>query len=213
MQPGRPAAPGTREHPSLAFVDSVYGPPGVKDHDDLSTPEAAAAWLIDHGLISPEAGLQEPCQSRLVRFRHDLRALFIAQISRGVPTPKAIEALNRALTSAPGALLLRFGSGPGFFRSAEHPMTQALDHAMAIIAEDAASLLTGNDASQIAACESGSCQQIFLRTHARRQWCSNRCGDRVRAARAYARRQQQPNHPRQPPSHLSLDGESSGSLH
>jgi len=32
------------------------------------------------------------------------------------------------------------------------------------------------------------CQRFFLRTHARRQWCSTRCGDRVRAARAYARK-------------------------
>ncbi|MHC5560905.1 CGNR zinc finger domain-containing protein (plasmid) [Kocuria sp. U4B] len=29
-----------------------------------------------------------------------------------------------------------------------------------------------------------------MRTHGRRQWCSTRCGDRVRAARAYARKQE-----------------------
>lgn len=184
----QPAVPGTREHPSLALVDTVHGSPGSQDRDELSTPEAATAWLVDHGLISPEAGLQEHCQSRLVRFRHDLRDLFLAQISMDVPAPKAVEALNRALSSAPAALLLRFDAELRFFRSAEHPMTQAVDHAMAIIAEDAASLLTGDDAARIAACESDSCQQLFLRTHARRQWCSNRCGDRVRAARAYARR-------------------------
>lgn len=33
-----------------------------------------------------------------------------------------------------------------------------------------------------------SCDRIFLRTHARRQWCSTRCGHRMRAARAYARK-------------------------
>ena len=187
----QPAVPGTSEHPSLALVDTVYGSPGGQDRDELSTPEAATAWLVDHGLISPEAGLQEHCQDRLVRFRQDLRDLFVAQISMDVPAPKAVEALNRALNSAPGALLLRFAPDSRFFRSAEHPITQAVDHAMAIIAEDAASLLTGDDAVRIAACESESCEQLFLRTHARRQWCSNRCGDRVRAARAYARRREQ----------------------
>ncbi|WP_309816129.1 CGNR zinc finger domain-containing protein [Pseudarthrobacter sulfonivorans] len=33
-------------------------------------------------------------------------------------------------------------------------------------------------------CEAESCGRFFLRTHARRQWSSTRCGDRVRAARA-----------------------------
>ncbi|MDN5704722.1 MAG: hypothetical protein L0K41_03970 [Yaniella sp.] len=34
-----------------------------------------------------------------------------------------------------------------------------------------------------------------MRTHARRRWCSTRCGDRVRAARAYARKQKKlPGH-------------------
>lgn len=190
-KPVRPSAPGTREHPSLALVDTVHGSIGVDSDDELSSPEAATAWLIDHGLIAPEAGLQEHCQSRLVRFRHHLNDLFVAQVSRDAPSPKAVESLNSALTSAPGALLLRFGPDSRFFRSAERPVTQAVDHAMAIIAEDAASLLAGGDAARIAACESETCQQFFLRTHARRQWCSTRCGDRVRAARAYARRREQ----------------------
>lgn len=191
MQTVRPAVPGTRDHPSLALIDTVHGQPNSGGRDELSTPEEATAWLIDRGLIAPEAGLQEQCQIRLVRFRHVLRDLFVAQISMNVPAPKTVESLNRALSSAPGALLLRFDPESRFFRSAEHPTTQAVDHAMAIIAEDAASLLTGGDASRIAACESNSCQQLFLRTHARRQWCSTRCGDRVRAARAYARRREQ----------------------
>ncbi|WP_404798560.1 CGNR zinc finger domain-containing protein [Streptomyces pristinaespiralis] len=31
-----------------------------------------------------------------------------------------------------------------------------------------------------------------MRTHGRRHWCSTRCGDRARAARAYARRSRAP---------------------
>lgn len=184
-------APGVAEHPSLALVDTVHGPPGGRSHDELSTPEAATAWLIDHELISPEAELKEFCQGRLIAFRRDLRGLFTAHVEGDTPDPISVEAVNRALNSAPGALVLRFDPEMQFFRSAEHPVTQAVDHAMAIIAEDAATLLTGDDATRIAACHSDTCQQLFLRTHARRQWCSNRCGDRVRAARAYARRREQ----------------------
>ena len=43
-------------------------------------------------------------------------------------------------------------------------------------------------ADPVAQCEATSCDRFLLRTHARRCWCSTRCGDRVRAARAYARK-------------------------
>ncbi|MDN5936022.1 MAG: CGNR zinc finger domain-containing protein [Nitrosospira sp.] len=33
--------------------------------------------------------------------------------------------------------------------------------------------------------------RFLLKTHGRRQWCSTRCGDRVRAARSYARKRTQ----------------------
>lgn len=183
-----PLVPGAQEHPALALVNSADGLVSGKVHDELSTPEAATTWLLAHDLMAPEAGLQEHCQGRLVSLRQDLRDAFTAHVTGDVPTAAAIDALNRALTSAPGTLLLRFDPATRFTRSAEHPMTQVVEHAMATIAEDAATLLTGDDAPLLAACEAGSCQRFFLRTHARRQWCSNRCGDRVRAARAYARK-------------------------
>ena len=59
---------------------------------------------------------------------------------------------------------------------------------MAQLADDAAALLTGPEAGLLVHCEASSCNRFLLRTHARRQWCSTRCGDRVRAARSYARR-------------------------
>ncbi|GAB2883292.1 hypothetical protein GCM10022245_18400 [Streptomyces mayteni] len=43
-------------------------------------------------------------------------------------------------------------------------------------------------ADLLAACGSAPCDRFLLRTHGRRHWCSTRCGDRARAARAYARR-------------------------
>ncbi|WP_430408092.1 CGNR zinc finger domain-containing protein [Glutamicibacter halophytocola] len=59
------------------------------------------------------------------------------------------------------------------------------------MAEDAASLLSGDEADQLSQCEAEPCTRFFLRTHGRRQWCSTRCGDRVRAARSYARKKEQ----------------------
>lgn len=182
------AVPGVGKHPSLALVNSVSALVRGERRDELATPEAVREWLLTRDLIDPEAVLHEYCRGRIVALRDTLRDLFTAHTDGDIPAPEAVETLNRALTSVPGALLLRFEPTTGFTRGADHPVTQVVEHVMALIAEDAATLLTGDEASMLASCESDGCQSFFLRTHARRQWCSNRCGDRVRAARAYARK-------------------------
>lgn len=181
-------APGAEEHPCLALVNSASHLPGGKRYDELDSPPAATAWLMARDLIASESVLQEQCRGRLAALRADLRDLFTAHTTGDVPTAAAVHAINTALTCAPGALLLQFDPAAGFTRSAAHPVTQVVEHAMAVIADDAASLLSGDQASLLASCEADSCERFFLRTHARRQWCSTRCGDRVRAARAYARK-------------------------
>lgn len=182
------AVPGTEEHSCLALVNSASELPGGKSHDELGTPEAATAWLMARDLIATDSVLYEHCRGRLAALRADLRDLFTAHTTGDVPTTAALNAVNRALTCAPGALLLQFDPVAGFTRCADHPLTQVVEHAMAVIADDAASLLSSDQASLLAFCEADSCERFFLRTHARRQWCSTRCGDRVRAARAYARK-------------------------
>ncbi|MFD3688026.1 CGNR zinc finger domain-containing protein [Nocardiopsis sp. NPDC058631] len=180
--------PGADEHLSLALVDSVSRAGRGGRHDELGTADAVRVWLLARDLIDPDAVLYEYCRGRIVQLRDDLRDLFEAQVGGHAPSPGAVHALNHALTSAPGVMLLRFEPTMGFIRSADHPATQVVEHVMALIAEDAATLLAGDEASMLASCEADGCEWFFLRTHARRQWCSTRCGDRVRAARAYARK-------------------------
>jgi predicted RNA-binding Zn ribbon-like protein len=180
--------PGVEEHPSLALVNSGSEQATGERHGGLATPEALRVWLLARDLIDPETEFYEYCRGRFVALRETLRDLFTAQAGGDIPPLDAVQALNRALTSAPGALLLRFEPTTGFSRSADHPVTQVVEHVLALIAEDAATLLTGDEASMLASCQADGCERVFLRTHARRQWCSNRCGDRVRAARAYARK-------------------------
>jgi predicted RNA-binding Zn ribbon-like protein len=106
----------------------------------------------------------------------------------GTPAPSgALAAVNDALTRAPAAALLHWDPARGLHRRAAHPTDQILDHALAALATNAADLLTGPDAPRLTPCASPPCIRYFLR-HGRRQWCSTRCGDRVRAARAYARK-------------------------
>lgn len=180
--------PGVAEHPSLALVNSARALPGGKELDKLATPDSTTAWLVTHDLVADGAQLHDRCRDRLASLRDDVRGLFINRIHGAVPSPESVRALNDALISAPGVLRLHFDPATGFARTSEHPATQVLEHVMALIAEDTASLLTGEEASMLAVCEADSCDRIFLRTHARRQWCSTRCGDRMRAARAYARK-------------------------
>lgn len=185
---GRTAVPGAAEHPSVALVDTVSAAPRGQLRDELDTPDALADWLLARDLISPDAVLYEHCWGRIVEFRQSLRDLFTAHVEGSAPSLTTIQALNRALTRASGARLLHFDPATGFTRSADHPATQVIEHVMALIAEDAAALLTGKEASMLTSCQAKGCLQFFLRQHARRQWCSTRCGDRVRAARAYTRR-------------------------
>jgi predicted RNA-binding Zn ribbon-like protein len=183
-----PSAPGADEHTSLALVNSAVNLPGGHVADGLGSPAEATAWLVGHRLVPGETTLLAYCQGRLTTLRGDLRALFTSHVEGAVPAPETLASVNRALVKVPSAMLLQYDATSGLGRVPRHPVTQLVDHAMARIAEDAAALLTGEQAGLLAQCEATSCDRFLLRTHARRYWCSTRCGDRVRAARAYARK-------------------------
>jgi predicted RNA-binding Zn ribbon-like protein len=183
-----PPAPGTGEHPCLALANSIVTLPGGQRVDDLDSPENATAWLVAHELAPEGTGLLDYCQLKLTNVRGHLRQLLESHTAGCAPDPASLEAINRALTAVPSAAPLSYHTDEGLSRVANHPLTQLVDHAMASITEDAASLLTGPDAHRIAQCASKPCDRFLLRTHSRRQWCSERCGARQRASRAYARK-------------------------
>lgn len=182
-----PPSPGAREHSSLDLVNSEIQLPGRR-YDALSTTDETTAWLLSRGLIDEGAVLQSYCQNRLVGLRRDLRDAFAAHASEAAVSQQVLGRINAALTAAPNTSLLHHAPGEGFFRSLEHPTTRLIEHAMSVIAEDAAALLAGDEAQLLAQCEAEPCSRFLLKTHGRRQWCSTRCGDRVRAARSYARK-------------------------
>lgn len=187
-----PPAPGAEEHVSLALVNSTVALPAGQHADDLASPEQATRWLIDHGLVPDRTALLTYCQNQLAGLRAQVRELFAAQVTGEIPPVAALEAVNQALSRVPSAPMLRHDPGTGFRREQAHPVTQLVEHAMAQITEDAATLLTSSAAALLTRCNASPCDRYFLRTHGRRQWCSTRCGDRVRAARAYARKQNRP---------------------
>jgi len=116
---------------------------------------------------------------------------------RGIPAPTAIvdacipevaavTAVNDTAAAAPGAVQLHWPA-TGRERTWLVSSSGSLDVALAAIATDAIKVATGPRGQLLHRCEAHGCIRIFLREHARRRWCSNTCGDRVRAARHYRR--------------------------
>ncbi|KPC78498.1 MULTISPECIES: ABATE domain-containing protein [Streptomyces] len=187
--PGLPLAPGAELYSALDFANSAIALPGGQFLDSLGTPSGANQWLLDHNLAPADAGMQEICAARLRSLREEVRALLAAQVG-GHPAPAtALAAVNDALTRVPTACPLGWDAVRGMHRTTPHPIDQIVDQALGMLAADAADLLAGPDAERLTACPSTPCNRYLLRA-GRRHWCSVRCGDRARAARAYARRTQ-----------------------
>lgn len=186
-QTGLPPAQGEHEHLSLALANSAVVLPGGHSVDLLTTPARANLWLTDHGLAPVDAGMQAVCATRLRSLREQISSLFASRIGGLDPSPEAVTAINDAMTRVPTASLLQWDAGTEPYRRAPHPTTAIVDHALAALATDAADLITSTDAERLTACGSSPCNRYLLR-YGRRHWCSTRCGDRARAARAYARR-------------------------
>ncbi len=182
-----PPASGAEEYVALDFANSVVTLPAGHLVDFLDTPGDANRWLTAHGLAPADAGVQEACARQLRTLREHLRALFAARVADLPAPPEALSAVNSALSGAPTAALLYWDEESGPYRAAPCPTDEILGRALAALAANAADLLTGPDADRLTACGSPPCNRYLLR-HGRRQWCSTRCGDRARAARAYARR-------------------------
>jgi predicted RNA-binding Zn ribbon-like protein len=184
-----PTAPGADRRPALDLANSAVALPAGHFVDLLGTPEAAEQWLLAHDLVPPGAELcmRDMCAARLRTLREQIRVLLDCLVAGHSAPAEAVAAINDAMTKAPAASLLHWDATNGPHRATAHPTTQLVEHALAVLAADAADLLTTADAERLTACGSPPCNRYLLR-HGRRQWCSTRCGDRVRAARAYARR-------------------------
>lgn len=186
-EPGLPPAPGEEQHLSLALANSSVVLPGGYSADLLGSPAATNQWLSERGLVPVETDMREMCATQLRSLREHVRALFASHVAGAPALPAALAAINDALIRVPTAPLLQWDEKAGPYRATAHPTTQIVDHALATLAAEAADLLTGPDAERLTTCGSNPCNR-FLLQHGRRHWCSTRCGDRARAARAYTRR-------------------------
>jgi predicted RNA-binding Zn ribbon-like protein len=161
-------------------------------HDDLTNQASLREWLA--AVHDQDADtLDDPtpdelADARLLRDALRRLAAFCTDDARpAAQSPidsvdKALGAVNEALTHRPHAhLALR--DGRLHLDNPAHASPTRTD--LAELARDAMDLLTGPTAAKLRACHAPRCVLYFVKTHPRREWCSETCGNRARAARHY----------------------------
>jgi predicted RNA-binding Zn ribbon-like protein len=160
--------------------------------DDLTTTADVGDWLLATGVSDriTRPSRHELERARLLRDALRRLAAFVTNDTRhAARSPladldEAIAAVNALAADAPTNLLaLHQGQLTVAGDRAVSPATLAL----AAVATDAVHLLTGPNATQLRACQAPGCVLYFVKSHPRREWCSEACGNRVRAARHYQR--------------------------
>ncbi|UXY30469.1 CGNR zinc finger domain-containing protein [Streptomyces sp. HUAS TT20] len=178
-----PQTPGEDRHGALALVNTEFSRPSGP-YDGLLDTESAATWLYDRELVPSGAQLSAQDLDQLLELRRSLRELLDAHLNGASPDPAALSTLNSSLAAAPAVREIHWEeTGPvaAVCRPADDPVAAALT----TLAEDGVELLTGPPSGRLSACAAPGCTRLFVRNHGARRWCSDRCGNRVRAARHY----------------------------
>jgi len=186
LLPGEPAP--------VRLMNTIWADTGGV-HDDLTTPAALHGWL---GAVDPRYAadaVQDPRPGELAEaklLRDSLRRLaaFVTDDARpAAQSPvesvdDAVAAVNRAVTHLPHAQLVIRGGRLHRGRLAPASPTRV---ALAELAHDSVDVLTRPGATKLRACHAPRCLLYFVRSQPRREWCSETCGNRARAARHYRR--------------------------
>jgi predicted RNA-binding Zn ribbon-like protein len=147
-------------------------------------------WLAAHDLLDSRGRITEGDLNAWHGLRAAARTLLTARIDGESPPRAAIDVVNAAASSVPVTTTLRWHQRP--IAELQRTGGSPLEQAFAATAADAIEALTGDRGERLARCESPSCSRLLERDHGHQRWCSPGCGDRVRAARYYAKHHAQP---------------------
>lgn len=170
-------------------------------HDTLDNDAGAMAWLravadrlgaetalkadqLDEDAVPPVAGalraLRDALRRLAMEVTNDPRPPATApELTR----PEAIATLNTLAHAWPELIWAADGQPSRAYRGSG----TAADLAVQLIAHRAVELFTGPDRDRLRPCLAPNCPFFFVKNHARREWCSPVCGNRVRVARHYQR--------------------------
>lgn len=182
------AAMADREHAPgavglvQAFVNSVDLQDGP---EELSDPDALAAWLVAHGLMdASQLAVDEGDLKHAIALREAIRGLIGANTG-GRVYPVDIATLNQA--AAASRLRARFGADG---RAHLEPEAGGVAGAMGRIVANVYAAMSDPDWSRLKLCDSQSCRWAFYdlsRNHSSR-WCTMAsCGNRQKAKRFRSR--------------------------
>jgi predicted RNA-binding Zn ribbon-like protein len=183
LVPGDPAA--------VRFMATVWAD-REGGHDSLADARARDLRALLHAIGVLEATDPPPrvTAAQLIaarRLRDALRRLAAAVTGDERPAAvpalserAAVAAVNAALAAAPPVEL---GRTDGRWRLVKR---RPIDAALGALAREGAALITDPE-RPLRACHAPGCVLYFVRDHPRRAWCGVTCGNRVRAARHYAR--------------------------
>ena len=164
---------------SLNFVATMRHR-GSLPRDLLSTPEAFMKWLQLVGIFAtPVLPSSSDHQEALV-LREAIHDTIKSVILRQHPSQDDIDLINRAAHFSLATPQLHAGADLVIWKS-EHPVKACL----AVIAQDAITLLGGEERDHLRKCDSASCQMLFVDTSPsnRRRWCAmSICGNRRKVA-------------------------------
>ncbi|TDC25987.1 zf-CGNR multi-domain protein [Streptomyces sp. 8K308] len=183
------SAPLTGEALALDLVNTR--PVGAHGRVDLlATPRQLSDWLtLEEDRLHGEARGTAPTRADLAPLhavRAHTEAAVRALLNGTQPPGTALRGLTEAQRSAPPVRELGWdGTAVTAVPRRTGPLGTRL---AALLAEDAAELLSAPTISRLKECEADDCVLVFLPSHPRRRWCSpTRCGNRTRVARYYRR--------------------------
>ena len=161
-------------------------------HDDLTTATALRRWLIDVGGfdLGNVPTPPELTEARILRDSLRRLAAFVTDDNRRAArspvesADAAVAMINDMAADQARVVLLRRTD-----KLHRESVTDAapVRTALAAVAGEAIELLAEPAAGALRACHAPHCVLYFVKTHPRREWCSEACGNRVRAARHYRR--------------------------
>ena len=163
-----------------AIAPRLHGgerPSGAPPHGGQRLP--ASAW---------------PDAAELVALRDAVRAALRAAADGERPPRAALDAINATSRRAPRAPVAVWQPGEHPARGSDSGDASRADVVLAAFAADAIGLLCRPLRDELRTCGAPRCVLMFLRDHPRREWCSDRCGNRARQARHYERHVRQ-DHP------------------
>jgi predicted RNA-binding Zn ribbon-like protein len=148
------------------------------------------AWPCAEDFLALADGLPRgarPCAADLVALRDHVRAVLQAVATGSRPSQSSLVAINAASRRAPRALVAVWHPGDHPTPGTDFASASRADVVLGTFAAGAIDLICGPSRDDLRTCGAPGCVLMFVKRHPRREWCSDRCGNRARQARHYER--------------------------